>query len=45
LDNGEHLITLSAHIRTINNLLFDEDQDCLISVGEDNLIHRWNIEE
>ncbi|CAF3398289.1 unnamed protein product [Rotaria socialis] len=45
LDNGEHLITLSAHIRTINHLLFDEDQDCLISVGEDNLIHRWNIEE
>ncbi|CAF3429504.1 unnamed protein product [Rotaria sp. Silwood1] len=45
LDNGQHLITLSAHIRTINHLLFDEDQDCLISVGEDNLIHRWNIEE
>jgi len=45
LDNGQHLTTLSAHIRTINHLLFDEDQDCLISVGEDNLIHRWNIEE
>ncbi|CAF1111546.1 unnamed protein product [Adineta steineri] len=45
LDNGQHLITLSAHIRTINHLLFDEDQDCLISAGEDNLIHRWNIED
>jgi len=45
LDNGHHLVTLSAHIRSITRLFFDDDQDCLISAGEDNLIHRWNIED
>ncbi|CAF3300951.1 unnamed protein product [Rotaria sp. Silwood2] len=45
LDNGRYLITLSGHIRTINNLLFHEDENYLISAGEDTFIHRWNIEE
>ncbi|CAF3864014.1 unnamed protein product, partial [Rotaria sp. Silwood1] len=25
--NGEHFITLSTHIRTMNHFSFDEDQD------------------
>ncbi|CAF3083627.1 unnamed protein product [Rotaria sp. Silwood2] len=44
-DNEQHLTTLSIYIRTINHSLFDEDQDCLIFFGEDNLIHQWDIEE
>ncbi|CAF3005015.1 unnamed protein product [Rotaria sp. Silwood2] len=43
LDSGRHLITLSGHIRTINNLLFHEDENCLISAGEDTFIHRWYV--
>ncbi|CAF4594121.1 unnamed protein product, partial [Rotaria sp. Silwood2] len=34
IDIGQHLIILSAYIRIINYSLFDEDQDCFISVDE-----------
>ncbi|CAF0832432.1 unnamed protein product [Didymodactylos carnosus] len=44
IDEGRHISTLSAHIRQINVLLYDDDKGCLISGGEDGLVYRWDIE-